>query len=182
MRKKIVQFTIQVVHGDISDQEVDAVVNAANSDLWMGSGVAEAIKRKGGQSIEQEAMSQGPINPGEAVMTSGGQLTVSCVIHCARMPPSGSATEQYVKSSFRHALKLDEDNNVGSIEFPTIGAGVGGLCLEDSILAIMSGIRPSIRDNTRSHDIRLVAYSADVFEQMKRIIDELEDLLLGVEL
>src|SRR5919109_2245967 len=77
--------TLEVVQGDITTYAVDAIVNAANSHLWMGAGVAGAIKRKGGQVIEDEAVRQGPIAVGEAVVTGGGALKAHHVIHAAAM-------------------------------------------------------------------------------------------------
>ncbi|MDQ3830194.1 MAG: macro domain-containing protein, partial [Candidatus Tectomicrobia bacterium] len=85
MRKQVGTTTLEVVQGDITECAVDAVVNAANNHLWMGAGVAGAIKRKGGQVIEDEAVRQGPIPVGEAVVTSGGTLQARYVIHAAAM-------------------------------------------------------------------------------------------------
>src|SRR5919201_1099279 len=87
MRVKIGPASIAVERGDITDWEVDAVVNAANSTLAMGAGVAGAIKRKGGVIVEEEAMRQGPVEVGEAVLTTGGKLMATHVIHAAVMGP-----------------------------------------------------------------------------------------------
>src|ERR671936_29742 len=87
MRVKIGPASIAVERGDITDWEVDAVVNAANSTLAMGAGVAGAIKRKGGVIVEEEAMRQGPVEVGEAVLTTGGNLIATHVIHAAVMGP-----------------------------------------------------------------------------------------------
>ena len=76
-------MTITLQQSDITKVEVDAIVNAANNYLWMGAGVAGAIKQKGGKIIEEEAVSQGPIEVGDAVITSGGNLPVKYVIHAA---------------------------------------------------------------------------------------------------
>jgi O-acetyl-ADP-ribose deacetylase (regulator of RNase III) len=87
MRLKIGQSTITIERGDITDWEVDAIINAANSTLAMGTGVASTIKRKGGVIIEEEAMRQGPVEVGEAVLTTGGNLAATHVIHAAVMGP-----------------------------------------------------------------------------------------------
>ncbi len=84
------QAVISVVHADITQLAVDAIVNAANSELWMGGGVAGAIKRAGGTVIEQEAMAKGPIPVGEAVVTSAGRLPCRHVIHAATMGVNSS--------------------------------------------------------------------------------------------
>jgi O-acetyl-ADP-ribose deacetylase (regulator of RNase III) len=74
---------LAILQGDITSLTTDAIVNAANNYLWMGAGVAGAIKQKGGKIIEEEAVSQGPIEVGDAVITSGGNLPVKYVIHAA---------------------------------------------------------------------------------------------------
>ena len=84
MRLRIGQSSVAIERGDITDWEVDAIVNAANSTLVMGTGVAGAIKRKGGVIIEEEAIRQGPVEVGEAVLTTGGNLAAIHVIHAAR--------------------------------------------------------------------------------------------------
>ena len=78
-------MNVEVVEGDITQLEVDAIANAANNELWMGAGVAGAIKRAGGAEIEREAMAQGPIEVGSAVATSGGNLHARHVVHGAVM-------------------------------------------------------------------------------------------------
>ena len=78
-------LTIEIVDDDIAAQATDAIVNAANNAFWMGSGVAGAIKSRGGKSIEDEAMAQGPVEPGECVLTSAGRLAARHVIHAAVM-------------------------------------------------------------------------------------------------
>src|SRR5262249_62286343 len=85
MRARIGTASIAVERGDITDWDVDAIVNAANTTLAMSTGVAAAIKRKGGVLIEEEAMRQGPIEVGEAVLTPGGNLAATHVIHVAVM-------------------------------------------------------------------------------------------------
>jgi O-acetyl-ADP-ribose deacetylase (regulator of RNase III) len=142
--------------GDITDLAVDAVVNAANSDLWMGSGVAGAIKRRGGEEIEEEAMSLGPIRPGEAVMTSGGKLPARYVIHCAGMAPGGKATFRNVASCVQMALTIASEHDIRSIAFPAIGAGVGGLSESESANAIAVSIIQYSRETKSVKEITLV--------------------------
>ena len=76
---------IEVVRGDITKADTEMIVNAANNNFWMGSGVAGAIKAAGGEGIEQEAMAKGPVMPGEAIYTGAGRLPYRGVIHAAVM-------------------------------------------------------------------------------------------------
>src|SRR5512143_2233224 len=83
--RTIGRLRLTVVLGDIAEQATDAVVNAANNHLWMGAGVAGAIKARGGEEIERDAMKLGPIEPGEAVTTTAGRLKARYCIHAAAM-------------------------------------------------------------------------------------------------
>ncbi len=121
---------IEVIKGDITDMETDAVVNAANNHLWMGAGVAGAIKRKGGQIIEDEAMRQGPIEVGQAVITTGGQLKAKHVIHAAGMGQDLRTDEAKIRAATYNSLRLAEENGLESIAFPAIGTGVGGFPMD----------------------------------------------------
>ena len=175
MEKKLGKIVIKTYLGDITDLATDAIVNAANSDLWMGSGVAGAIKAKGGQEIEKEAMKQGPIHPGEAVITSGGRLSAKHVIHCAGMPPGGKATYQDVMNSVEHALKLASKYELHSIAFPAIGAGVGGLSTEESARAIASGIARHAENPGSVREVMLVGYNKSSCECFCRAVEECQE-------
>lgn len=123
---------ISVVKGDITGLKVDAIVNAANSHLWMGSGVAGAIKRKGGQAIEDEAVAKGPIPVGEAVATGAGALAARYVIHAAAMGQDLITDEFKVQNATRNALRRARELGIGSVAFPALGTGVGGFPLADA--------------------------------------------------
>jgi O-acetyl-ADP-ribose deacetylase (regulator of RNase III) len=161
--------------GDITELAVDVIVNAANSDLWMGSGVAGAIKRRGGEDIEQEAMSLGPIRPGESVITSGGNLQAHHVIHCAGMAPGRKATFWNVASSVQSALSIASEHSIRSIAFPAIRAGVGGLSESESAKAIVTSILNYSKAAKSVKEITLVGlnkYTCDCFDQAFENIQE----------
>jgi len=162
---------ISTHRGDITELEIDAIINAANSDLWMGSGVAGAIKKKGGDEIEMEAMTLGPIRPGEAIMTTGGKLPAKYVIHCAGMPPGGSATYWNVKSSVGAALALACDSNLKGVAFPAIGAGVGGLAPEESARAIAESIIDYTRRPGSVKQVVLVGLKKKMCDQFKKAVN-----------
>jgi len=170
MDKRVGNILVRTYIGNITMLSVDAVVNAANSDLWMGSGVAGAIKRKGGDIIEQEAMSQGPIKPGEAVITSAGSLSAKHVVHCAGMSPGKPATYDSVKSSVREALRLATENKLASIAFPAIGAGVGGLSKEQSARAIIEAVEDHSTNADSVKEVVLVSLSPEVNGAFERVL------------
>lgn len=117
---------IKVIKGDITELKVDAIVNAANNKLVMGGGVAGAIKRKGGEIIEDEAAKLGPIKIGEAAATGAGNLPCKFVIHAATMGMDFKTDEVKIRNSTRSALKVCEELKIKSVAFPALGCGVGG--------------------------------------------------------
>jgi O-acetyl-ADP-ribose deacetylase len=122
-----VEFAISFVIGDITEQRVDAVVNAANTDLLLGSGVAGAIRRAGGPAIQEECNRLAPIPLGEAAITGGGNLPAPWVIHAAGMHLSGGVSAQSCADATRHSLQRAAEKGLQSLAFPAIGTGVGGL-------------------------------------------------------
>lgn len=122
---KIKNTEIKIIQGDITSLKVGAIINAANNKLLMGGGVAGAIKRKGGEIIEKEAVKKGPIEIGEAVSTSAGNLPAKYVIHAATMGMDLKTDEGKIRSSCVNALKEAEKLKVSSVAFPALGCGVG---------------------------------------------------------
>jgi O-acetyl-ADP-ribose deacetylase (regulator of RNase III) len=122
---------LEVVEGDITVLDVDAVANAANNALWMGAGVAGAIKRAGGEEIEREAVAQGPIEVGEAVATGAGRLPAKHVLHGAVMGQDLRTNEQLVRRTTESCLALADELGCRSLALPAFGTGVGGLPLDD---------------------------------------------------
>ena len=132
-------MTVDIVEGDISTQDVDALVNAANDHFWMGAGVAGAIKARGGSDIEREAMAQGPVAPGDCVMTAGGRLRARHVIHAAVMGQDLRTSADIIARATTNALALAERHRLASMAFPAFGTGVGGFPL-DECARIMLGV------------------------------------------
>jgi O-acetyl-ADP-ribose deacetylase (regulator of RNase III) len=141
MEKSISGVKVRVIQGDITEVETDAIVNAANNHLWMGAGVAGAIKRKGGNAIEDEAMKQGPIPVGEAVVTSAGKLKAKYVIHAAVMGQDLMTSEEYIKSATQNSLRRAEELKIESIAFPAFGTGVGGFSVDRCAQIMLDQVR-----------------------------------------
>ena len=123
---EISKTSITLVQGDITECDVDAIVNAANTKLILGAGVAGAIRKKGGPSIQKECSEVGPIELGHAAITTGGDLKAKYVIHAASMTLGGKATEVSLKKSILNSLQIGSINNIESIAFPAIGTGIAG--------------------------------------------------------
>ncbi|MBN2303020.1 MAG: macro domain-containing protein [Anaerolineae bacterium] len=130
MQAVLNEVTIELVQGDITDLEVDAIVNAANSQLILGSGVAGAIRSKGGPAIQEECLALGFCEVGSAVITGGGNLKARHVIHAVG-PRMGEGSESgKLANAVRASLELAERRGLSSIAFPAISTGVFGYPLE----------------------------------------------------
>jgi len=122
---KINKCEIKIVQADITELAAEAIVNAANNQGIMGGGVAAAIKNKGGKIIEEEALKKCPINIGEAVFTTAGDLKAKYIIHAAVMGPDFKTDEIKIRNSCRNSLRIADELGVKSIVFPALGCGVG---------------------------------------------------------
>ena len=121
---------LEVREGDIATVDADAIANAANNHLWMGSGVAGALKRAGGVEIEREAMAQGPVPVGTAVATTAGRLNARYVIHGAVMGQDLATDADLVSRTTRACLALADELGCESLALPAFGTGVGGFPLD----------------------------------------------------
>jgi O-acetyl-ADP-ribose deacetylase (regulator of RNase III) len=165
MKVKIGAATISIVRGDITEAEVDAVVNAANAQLWMGAGVAGAMKRKGGVVIEEEAVRQGPIEVGEAVLTVAGNLPATHVIHAATMGPDLKTDAEKIVMATRSTLAIAEKHRMLSIAFPALGSGVGGVPPTQSAEAMLSALVPHLKSgNSSLRKVLFVLYQDEAFK------------------
>jgi len=132
---------IKIIQGDITNLEVDAIVNAANSYGYMGGGVAGAIKRAGGQEIEMEAVSKAPIPVGSAIITKAGRLKCRYVIHAPTMEQPASLIDVgNVKEATKAALECADENNLKKIAIPGMGTGVGGVPRDKAAKAMIDAI------------------------------------------
>jgi O-acetyl-ADP-ribose deacetylase (regulator of RNase III) len=132
---------LEVVDGDITGLEVDAIANAANNALWMGAGVAGAIKRAGGEEIEREAVAQGPIEVGEAVATAAGRLKARYVIHGAVMGQDLRTNGELITRTTRNCLELADELGCRSLALPAFGTGVGGFDLRECARLMVAAAR-----------------------------------------
>jgi O-acetyl-ADP-ribose deacetylase len=128
---------VQIVDGDITQLDVDAIANAANDHLWMGAGVAGAIKRAGGDEIEREAVAKGPIPVGTAVATSGGRLGAAHVIHGAVMGQDLRTSTELIAQTTRSCLEVADELGVRSLALPAFGTGVGGIPVAECAAAML---------------------------------------------
>jgi O-acetyl-ADP-ribose deacetylase len=132
---------LEVVEGDIATLDVDAIANAANNHLWMGAGVAGAIKRSGGEEIEREAVGKGPIEIGDAVATGAGRLKARHVIHGAVMGQDLRTNGELIQRTTRRCLEVAEELGARSLALPAFGTGVGGFPVTECAGIMVSAVR-----------------------------------------
>jgi len=156
---------IIIKQGDITDLDVDVIVNAANTDLILGSGVAGAIRKKGGESIQRECDEIGSIPLGESAITDGGNLKAKYVIHAAGMHLEGRVLDQALRDSTRNSLKRANEKGLKTIAFPAIGTGVGGFPLDKSAEIMIDTVSEFLKHNETSIEmVYFVLFDEESFE------------------
>jgi len=164
---------IKVIKGDITEQNVEAIVNAANNHFIMGGGVAGAIKRKGGKIIEDEAVAQGPVEIGEAVVTSGGNLPAKYVIHASTMDMDFKTDSDKIAAATRNTLKRADEKKIKQIAFPALGCGVGGFPVSEAAKIMLREIKNYLKDNPSSQikEIIFVMYTQKDFKDFSAVVE-----------
>ena len=160
---RCLSLTVEVTDGDIAAEETDAVVNAANNHFWMGSGVAGALKSRGGIGIETDAMAKGPVEPGESVITSGGRLNARHVIHAAVMGQDLVTSSAIIDRATRSALALAEQHALASIAFPAFGTGVGGFALDECARIMIGAVRAQAASLKSIRRVRFVLFGQSAY-------------------
>ena len=155
---------IEVKKGDITAEDVDAIVNAANNHLIMGGGVAGAIKRKGGKEIEEEAKKNGPVPVGEAVITGGGKLPSKYVIHAATMEMDFKTDAEKIKLSTKNSLTRADELQISSISFPALGCGVGHFSPQDACKIMLEEICRHLTRPTTLRNVRFVLFDDETYK------------------
>jgi O-acetyl-ADP-ribose deacetylase (regulator of RNase III) len=162
-----------VVQGDITEQRADALVNAANTDIQMGGGVASALREAAGEDIQQEADQKQPIDLGEAVETGAYDLDAEYVIHAATMELGGGASESTIRNSTRNALARADDLDCESMVLPALGCGIAGVDLDEGAYCIFEEILDF--ESETLTDVRVIGYCDESFQAMQQIANEVRE-------
>ena len=162
---------ITLKEGDIASEAVDAIVNAANSALVLGSGVAGAIRARGGPSVQAECDRHGPIRVGEAAVTGAGSLAARFVIHAATMTLGGAATEESVRAAMRSALEAACGLGVQTLAVPALGAGIAGFSLQRCAEVLLEEARVRASEPCSLEEIRFVLYGEPAYRMFEMVND-----------
>jgi O-acetyl-ADP-ribose deacetylase (regulator of RNase III) len=163
---------IELQLGDITETAADAIVNAANNLLGMGGGVAGAIKRAGGQGIEDEAVKLGPIPTGAAVITTGGTLKARYVIHAAVMGKDLKTDAEKIRSATIASLQRACELKLETIAFPALGTGVGRFPKEQAAAVMIEAIKESLPNISNIKSIKFVLFDQETFNCFKKVLTQ----------
>ncbi|MFW5912097.1 MAG: macro domain-containing protein [Candidatus Hadarchaeota archaeon] len=175
MKKRISGLEIEIARGDISSQEdVEAVVNAANARLKPGGGVAGAIHSAAGPGLVEECRPLAPIEPGEAVITGAYNLPNDSVIHCLG-PVYGKdePSDELLSNCYQNVLELVEENGIESIAFPAISTGAFGYPLKEAAEVAFKTLKRKFSDLENVKLIRFVLFGEEAFKVHKEKFTEI---------
>ena len=174
MERTVGGVKIEVIQGDITSQDdVDAIVNAANAQLESGGGVAGAIHGAAGPGLAEQARPLGPIEPGEAVITGGHDLPNRYVIH-ALGPVYGQdrPEDELLADCYRNSLALAEEQGIESVAFPAISTGIFGYPLEEAADVALRAVIEEAESLQNVRLVRFVLFGEEDLEVYERVLSE----------
>ncbi len=173
MKVKINKTILELTQGDITDLETDAIVNAANSALQLGGGVAGAIRRKGGPKVQEECNKIGGTYVGGAVITTGGNLKAKYVIHAVGPRRGEEHEDEKLKDAALNSLILADRNDLKSIAFPAISTGIFGFPKDRCATIMLSTTIAYLEGPTRLEKVVYCLYDQKTFEIFKLTLQSL---------
>ena len=173
MKIKINKTILELTKGDITDLDTDAIVNAANTALQLGGGVAGAIRRKGGPRIQEECNKVGGTHVGGAVITTGGNLKAKYVIHAVGPRHGEEHEDEKLKDATLNSLILADKNNLKSIAFPAVSTGIFGFPKDRCATIMLSTTVAYLEGPTKLEKVVYCLYDKNTFEIFKRTLQAL---------
>ncbi len=173
MQIKIGKAVFEIIKGDITKQEVDAIVNAANPRLTPGGGVSGAIHRAAGKELWEECKKLGGCRTGEAKITKGYKLKAKYVIHTVGPVYKSPEDAKLLASCYINSLKLALEHRIESIAFPAISTGIYGYPMEEAAKVAIKTIINFLKENEKPKLVRLVLYDNEAYEIHKRVMEEI---------
>ena len=162
---------MEVYKGDITQLGLEALVNAANNQLWMGGGVAGALKRAGGKEIEEAAVKKGPIPVGEAVVTRAGKLKARYIIHATVMGQDLRTDAQKIRKAIENSLLRADELGIKSLAFPALGTGVGAFPCDKCARIMISEVRQHSAKKTTLERVVFALYDEPAYRAFKQELD-----------
>ncbi len=174
MKAKIGSTELELVQGDITEMDTDAIVNAANAALKMGGGVAGAILRKGGWEIQEECDRIGGTHVGGAVITTGGKLKARYVIHAVGPRMGEGDEDRKLRDATRNALRVADEHGLKSIALPAISTGIFGFPMERAAEIMLKTTLDYLREgNTGLERVVYVLWGEDAYQTFRTTLQKL---------
>ena len=164
---------IEILQGDLTEMDCDAIVNAANNDLQLGGGVAGAIRRKGGRRIQNECDEIGTIPVGAAAITTGGDLKARYVIHAASMQLGGQTSAQSLRTSTAYSLRIAAQKSLKTIAFPAIGTGIAGFPVRECAEIMLREAAAHFEGPTSLEKVFFVLFDAETLGVFREVFAEM---------
>lgn len=164
---------IELKVGDITDCEVDALVNPANNDLILGGGVSGAIRKSAGTQVQEECNNVAPIPLGEAVVTGSGKLRAKYIIHAAVMPLGLWADARSIRNSVINSLKRAVEKGMKSIAFPALGTGAGNFPIDKSAMILFEEVFNHIKSSTTLEKIYVILYDQKSCDEFNAVYERM---------
>ena len=165
---KVKDSLISLVQGDITELDIDVIVNAANDQLILGGGVAGAIRKKGGPTIQEECNKIGNTFVGGAVITTGGNLKAKHVIHAVGPRMGEGDEDQKLKHATLNSLKLMDDHNLKTIAFPAISTGIFGFPIDRCSKIMINATINYLQGKTQIEKVIFCLYTTTDFEVFEK--------------
>jgi O-acetyl-ADP-ribose deacetylase (regulator of RNase III) len=173
MDVQIAGRTLELVEGDITELDTDAIVNAANAQLILGGGVAGAIRRKGGPRIQAECDQIGGTFVGGAVLTTGGNLKARHVIHAVGPQMGEGDEDEKLRNATLNSLKLADAHGLRSLAFPAISAGIFGFPLHRCAEIMLATTLDYLRGDTGLERVVFCLFGKDPYDVFARQLEKL---------
>ncbi len=174
MKVKVGNCVLELVKGDITQQDTEAIVNAANEQLIPGGGVDGAIHRAGGPSIAEEARRYGRCPTGKAVITGAGNLKAKYVIHAVgpRYRGGKSGEEELLASAYRSSLQICLEKGIKSVAFPSLSTGAYGYPLSEAARIALKTIISFLREHQTPSLVRMVLFGEEAYAAFEEALKE----------
>ncbi len=166
---------IHIETGDLTEYDVDAIVNAANNDLRLGGGLAGAIGEKGGAAIQAECDAHGLVAVGQAALTGAGDLPARYVIHQASMRMGAQTTAEALRDSTRAVLRLAEQHHLRTLAFPATGTGIAGFPVDQCAEIMIGEVLDHLDGQTGLEDVYFVLFRESDRQAFQDALDDLAD-------
>jgi O-acetyl-ADP-ribose deacetylase (regulator of RNase III) len=174
-RLEIDETILELVKGDITTQDTDAIVNAANERLAPGGGVAGSIHRTAGPGLWEECKMLGGCRTGEAKLTSGHSLRATYIIHTVGPVYSGTSRDvEDLRACYRNSLRLADENGLRSVSFPAISTGAFGYPIEEAAQISLATVIEYLKEETDLKLVRFVLYSQSTYDIYRDVLTSLK--------